>query len=61
MKMSLFITAVAIELLGIAAVGTGLGYEIGHGAEVGYVMITGGGVLVAAGGVLFGKFIRAKR
>lgn len=61
MKTSLFITAVSIELLGIAAVATGLGYEIGHGAELGYILISSGGVLVASGGILFGKFIKGRR
>lgn len=61
MKTSLLIAATAIELVGIATIGIGLGYEIAHGGDLGYVLITTGSVLVAAGGVLFGKFIRGRR
>ncbi len=61
MTRRLFILAVGIELVGIALVGTGIGYEIATGADLGYVFITAGSVLVAAGGVLFGKFVKAAR
>ncbi len=61
MSRRLFILAVGIELAGIALVGTGIGYEVATGADLGYALITGGSLLVAAGGVLFGKFVKAIR
>jgi len=56
--MRLFALAVGLEILGIAAVGLGIGVGLATGAGMGHVLITGGGLLVACGGVLFGKFLR---
>jgi hypothetical protein len=61
MGRRLFILAVGIELVGIGLVGSGIGYEMATGADLGYVLITGGSILVAAGGVIFGKFVKAIR
>ena len=61
MSRRLFILAVGIELTGIALVGTGIGVELATGAHLGYALITGGSILVAAGGVVFGKFVKANR
>ena len=61
MSRRLFILATGIELAGIALVGTGIGYEMAKGAALGYILITGGSLLVAAGGVVFGKFVKAIR
>ena len=52
---------IVIELTGISVVGIGIGLEIALGGEVYLVMITGGSLLVAAGGILWGKFIKAGR
>jgi hypothetical protein len=49
---------IILEILGVAAIGCGIGIEIGMGADVGYVIITVGSVLVATGGVIWGKFMR---
>jgi len=49
---------VAIELIGISAIGTGIGVELATHADVGWAMITIGSCLVAIGGVIWGKFIR---
>lgn len=49
---------IALELLGIAVVGFGIGIEVAMHAEVGFILITTGSCLVACGGVLWGKFIR---
>jgi len=51
---------IVLELLGIAIVGAGVGVEVVMHAEVGYLLITCGSVLVAGGGVIWGKFIRSK-
>ena len=52
---------ICLELLGIAVIGTGVGIEIGMGADIGYIAITVGSVLVACGGVVYGKFTRQHR
>ena len=49
---------IIIELAGIAVVGTGIGLEIALGGQVYLVMITAGSCLIAAGGVIWGKFMR---
>ncbi len=49
---------IILELLGIAAIGSGIGIELGMGADIGYVCITIGSVLIATGGIIWGKFIR---
>lgn len=57
-RLALFRAAVAIELVGIAVVSTGLGMELARGGEVYFAIITAGSVLIAGGGILFGKFYR---
>jgi len=57
----IFKIATAIELIGIAACGMGVGIELAMQADVGYMLITGGSVLIATGGVLFGKFAKLWR
>ena len=52
---------IALELLGIAAIGTGIGIEIALGADIGYLTITIGSVMVASGGVIWGKFVREEK
>ena len=49
---------IAIELVGISAVGVGVGLEIAIGGEIYLITITVGSCLVAAGGVIWGKFIK---
>jgi len=51
----LYILAVIIELFGIILTTAGLVYEQLTGADLGYIMITGGGVFVAVGAFLFAK------
>jgi len=53
--------AITLELVGITAIGTGIGVELITGADVGLVVVTIGSCLVAAGGVIWGKFIRRSR
>ena len=45
-------------LVGIAAVGIGIGVELTTGAEIGWAVITIGSCLVATGGLIWGKFMR---
>ena len=52
----LLIGAMAIEVLGIAVVGVGIAYEVEYGAHWGLVAITAGSMLVAAGGIVWGKW-----
>ena len=51
---------IVIELVGISIVGVGIGLEMSFGGEVYLVMITIGSLLIAAGGLLFGKIMRGK-
>lgn len=52
------LVAIVIELLGIAIGSTGIGVEVATGAEIGYVLITIGAVLVASGGVIWAKMYK---
>lgn len=47
-----------LELLGIAAIGGGIGVELSTGGHIGYLLITAGSCLVAIGGIIWGKFVR---
>jgi len=49
---------ITLEVVGIAAIGVGIGVEVAKGAEIGWVAITAGSCLVAAGGIIWGKFMR---
>jgi hypothetical protein len=53
--------AITLELVGITAIGTGIGVELITGADIGLVVVTIGSCLVASGGVIWGKFIRGSR
>ena len=55
-KMKL--AAITLELLGIAAIGAGIGVELVAAADIGLVVITIGSCLVAAGGIIYGKFLK---
>ena len=48
---------ILIELVGIAAIGAGIGIELATHADIGWVIVTVGSYLVAIGGVIWGKFI----
>jgi len=49
---------ICIELAGIALTGAGIGLELAIGGDVFLVVITTGSCLIAAGGVIWGKFMR---
>lgn len=55
-KLKLF--SIIIEVIGVAAIGTGIGVELATHADIGWATITIGSCLVAMGGVIWGKFIR---
>lgn len=58
MKRNLFMISVIIEVVGIAALGCGIGVELTLGADLGYILISIGALIVAGGGLLFAKFVR---
>ena len=58
--MKFFLLAVIVEIVGIAIAGIGVGVEVATGAGLGYLLITGGSALVAAGGLLFAKVVRRR-
>ena len=49
---------ITIELVGIAAIGVGIGVELATQADIGWALVTTGSCLVAVGGVIWGKFTR---
>jgi hypothetical protein len=55
------IIPITIELIGIAGIGVGIGIELATHADVGWAVVTTGSCLVAIGGVIWGKFMRARR
>jgi hypothetical protein len=57
----MLLLAILIELLGIATVSVGIGLELAQGESAYLVMITAGSLLVATGGVIWGKFLRRTR
>ena len=57
-KEALRLMPVVLELAGIATVGAGIGVELAAQANMGYLVITIGSLLVATGGVIWGKFMR---
>ena len=52
------ILPIALELVGIAVVGAGIGIEYVYEADWGFIGITTGSLLIAMGGVIWGKFVR---
>lgn len=46
--------------MGIGIIGGGIGIELALGADLGYMLITGGSFFVAVGGILFGKFLKMR-
>ena len=52
---------IGLELIGIAVIGSGIGLEIALGGSIYLIMITTGSCMVAAGGVIWGKFMRIKK
>jgi len=44
-----------IQLTGLVMIGAGIGFEIGRGADIGYVWITLGAIIFAVGTKLKGR------
>jgi len=55
------IVPIAIELIGIAGIGVGVGIELATHADLGWAVVTSGSCMVAIGGVIWGKFMRVGR
>lgn len=53
--------AIALESVGIMAIIAGITVEAIMQAEIGFIAITGGSVVIAAGGLLWAKLIRKDR
>ena len=51
---------IIVELAGISVVATGIGLEIALGGAAYLVVITVGSLLIATGGIIWGKFTREK-
>lgn len=50
--------AIALEAVGIVAIIIGIAIEAIMQANIGFIAITGGSVVIAAGGLLWAKIIR---
>ncbi len=51
---------VIMEVIGVAAIGVGIGVELATRADIGWALVTSGSCLVAIGGVIWGKFMRRR-
>jgi len=52
---------ITLEVIGIAAIGVGIGVEIATHADLGWTLVTAGSCLLAIGSVIWGKFMRRER
>ena len=59
--MSKRLLPTTLELMGIAAIGAGIGVEIAEHAHIGWVLVTAGSLVVAVGGIIWGKFMRGSK
>lgn len=50
--------AIAVEIVGISVVCTGISFEIIYKADIYLAMITVGSVIVATGGFLYAKIVK---
>jgi hypothetical protein len=55
--MSKKLLPVTLEIVGVVAIGVGIGVELASCADIGWTMVTTGSCLVAIGGVIWGKFV----
>lgn len=55
-----FLYPTIIEVVGIIIVAIGIGIEVSKEAELGFILITGGSVLIAAGALIYSKLIYSK-
>lgn len=52
--------AIALEAIGVVAIIAGITIEATMQADIGFIVITGGSVLIAAGGLLWSKLIKRR-
>jgi len=55
--MSKKLLPIILEVVGIVAIGIGIGVEIAAHASIGWVLVTAGSCLVAGGSIIWGKFM----
>ena len=58
MKKKQQLIPIALELIGIGTIGAGIGLELAQGGTIYLVIITTGSLLVASGGIIWGKFLK---
>jgi hypothetical protein len=58
MKRPVLTLCILIELLGVITVSGGIGIELALKAEIGYILITVGSLVITSGGIIFAKFLR---
>ena len=56
--MKFFIFAVVLEVIGVIIAGVGIGIEVVMRAHIGFVLISGGSLILAAGSLIFAKFAK---
>lgn len=54
------VLAVCLETVGIIGILVGISIEVVYKADIGFICITGGSVIVAAGGMIFAKLMKGK-
>jgi len=52
---------ILIELIGISVVSVGIGLELAFGGQVYFAVITAGSLLIATGGIIWGKCLHSNR
>ena len=50
--------AITVEVLGAVVVGIGVGIEVGFGAHMGFVLISGGSLVFCVGSLIWTKVIK---
>ncbi|MCK9288668.1 MAG: hypothetical protein M0P29_14015 [Sphaerochaetaceae bacterium] len=60
MNKGLFLFSVLLEVVGIIVVSAGITYEVIYKADVGYMIMSTGSLLIAAGGLVWGKVLKKK-
>ena len=51
---------IMLEVMGIGTIGAGIGLELTQGGAIYLVIITTGSLLVASGGMIWGKFMHRR-
>jgi len=49
--------AALIEIVGISVTSIGVGYEAAYKADLGYLIITVGSIIIATGGLIYAKIL----